>query len=85
MVEFITEKMSKRSFKENFLAMGLALGEDKVISVQIKFCEASVFIKKSLLQEDIKNIDRLNLILEGIIQKTPCKTLKQVVSFIYVC
>lgn len=83
MLEFIAERVSKHLFKEKFLQMGLALGEDKVISVQIKFCEAAVFIKKNLLQEDIKSIDRLNLILEGMTQKTPCKTLKQVFLFNY--
>lgn len=71
------KRMSKHYIRDNFLASALALGEDKVVGVQWKFCEASVRVKKSLLPEDFKSHDKLTLALEKIYKTTKSQSLKE--------
>eukprot|EP00826_Nyctotherus_ovalis_P010759 TRINITY_DN1281_c0_g1_i11.p1 TRINITY_DN1281_c0_g1~~TRINITY_DN1281_c0_g1_i11.p1 ORF type:complete len:473 (+),score=109.67 TRINITY_DN1281_c0_g1_i11:1097-2515(+) len=73
----VMKRMSKHYIRDNFLTSALALGEDKVIGVQWKFCEVSIKVKKFLLPEDFKNHDRVALILEKIYKTTKSQSLKE--------
>jgi len=69
--------MSKHYFKEHFQYLTLLQGEDKVVSVLWKFCEISIEIKKNLLPDDIKTLDKLFNLLTNISKSTKCKSLQE--------
>lgn len=73
----VLKRMSKHYFKENFLADALVLGEDKVVGVQWKFCCIAGEIKKGILAGDIKNADKLVMIVEKIVKTARCRCLKE--------
>ncbi len=82
LIKAILSRMSKHYFKEHFLALTMNLGEDRVVGVQLKFCEVAPDIRKNLLKEDIKSVDRLLAVLGAIMKKSPCRTLKEVPPFL---
>lgn len=71
------KRMSKHYIRDNFLINVLALGEDKVIGVQWKFCEISLDIKKYILPEDYISNDKLIYNLEKIIKNTKSQSLRE--------
>lgn len=79
-VHLVTNRMSKHYFKEHFLALTLALGEDKVFDVLLKFCAVVCDVKKNLLAEDIPTSDRIYGLVESMKAKPRCQSLQQVLS-----
>jgi len=77
-IQVLLNRMSKHYFKDYFLLQTLALGDDRVVGVKMKFCAIACDIKQNLLKEDIKSSDRLFALIDGIIKKTTCKSLKEV-------
>eukprot|EP00826_Nyctotherus_ovalis_P038868 TRINITY_DN3676_c0_g6_i1.p1 TRINITY_DN3676_c0_g6~~TRINITY_DN3676_c0_g6_i1.p1 ORF type:complete len:581 (-),score=128.03 TRINITY_DN3676_c0_g6_i1:50-1792(-) len=73
----VLKRMSKHYFKENFLVDALVLGEDKVVGVQWKFCCIAGEIKKGILAGDIKNADKLLMIMEKMVKTARCRCLKE--------
>jgi hypothetical protein len=77
-VHQLTNRMSKHYFKEHFLTLTLALGDDKVLDVLLKFCGVACAVKKNLLAEDIATSDRVCSVVEALKSKSRCKSLQQV-------
>jgi len=73
----VIKRMSKHYFRENFLRDMLALGNDKVIGVLWRFCCIAGEVKRRILVEDIKNLNKLIMIVEKIIKTTKSQCLKE--------